>query len=362
MVGVEKIKAVVNSKLEEINQKERDIQAREKAFRNEFLGLTKLEKEEFKRIENENLEEEDHFVVSDSIRLLNLEPMIMELKESLSRGNGGRSRNRLVDGRVEQQTIELKTDRAFSQITDGNLDTIPGVRHIDISHIVKKTNESKYYSSGRNSIGGVSGVGNSTLMDNIANNHDLAMLNNNEELLDNISFKYIKTRPDNNTSIQSHMLDFTRVGSKKLMKSIRTNRAFFLLRAKRLEQSMNSSMEISVGDIGGRGCCGRLRKNYDMNISLTSQRNQHCNNGQGVECYHIRSSSLPTEVMKRREQRLMYSNLEDTSMNMSILNRSKERSDVSFVKKQSFSKYAHVSSRYMNNGGQNTSRDNNVRV
>lgn len=151
---------------------------------------------------------------------------------------------------------------------------------------------------------------------NISHNHELDMLNNNDHLLtDDLAWTtreqvQINQRLNNNKKKKkNHAMINSALSSRQLvhtdssylynnnsmLEGMRTNKAFHMIRAKRMEQSLNSSLDISIGDIGGRHCCGRLKKNYDVDLSLTSQRSLHYHNGANIEYYHERSSSLPTK-------------------------------------------------------------------
>jgi hypothetical protein len=362
----------MNVKISKVNQQESDLGIREKSIKDSLLLLGDIENEEFKRLEYEYIgkisQEELLNKYKDEIALkeLDLEPFFKELKETIDvtlgiqNNDQTKYRNRL--GKLTETLEPIKTDRSISQNTDCNIEITQNFKAVDLSNIDKKTNESKYYSTNKNSLItkniNISDIANNSLLDNIVNNHEMALLNNNEELIENISF-------NNNSSLGFAMGKESKNKSQsdKLLKTIRTNRTFWLLRAKRMEQNINSSMEISISDIGGHSCCGRLKTNYDVNISVTHQKNQHCNNGQGVECYHNRSSSLQSEVMKRREKRLKFLNSMFGDVPGNFCAEKTSRNIFNLKKDLSKSKYSHIAPRYLQDisKSRNNSTDSNKR-
>jgi hypothetical protein len=77
--------------------------------------------------------------------------------------------------------------------------------------------------------------------------------------------------------------------SSSILNGTRLNRTFYLIKHKRMEQLLNSSVENSMHDRGGHHACCRLKKNYELNISqgsITSGKNMYDRN-------HKRSTSMP---------------------------------------------------------------------
>jgi hypothetical protein len=59
-----------------------------------------------------------------------------------------------------------------------------------------------------------------------------------------------------------------------ILEGVKTNRTFHLLRNKRIQNLMESNLIVTIDSIGGEHCCKRLKKNYDMNISVSSMKIQ----------------------------------------------------------------------------------------
>lgn len=89
-------------------------------------------------------------------------------------------------------------------------------------------------------------------------NHDHNLLTTGQAVTDH------SNRTANDTTIKQG----------NILEGVKTNRAFHLLRNKRIQDLMDSNMIITLDAIGGDGCCKRLLKNYDMNISVSTTKIQ----------------------------------------------------------------------------------------
>jgi len=58
------------------------------------------------------------------------------------------------------------------------------------------------------------------------------------------------------------------------IEGVKTNRTFHLLRNKRIQDLIDSNLIITMDAIGGENCCKRLKKNYDINISISNSKIQ----------------------------------------------------------------------------------------
>ena len=60
-----------------------------------------------------------------------------------------------------------------------------------------------------------------------------------------------------------------------VIQGVKTNRTFHLLRNKRIQEMMDSNIVVTMDAIGGRHCCERLKRIYDVNLSLSCNRIQN---------------------------------------------------------------------------------------
>jgi hypothetical protein len=90
------------------------------------------------------------------------------------------------------------------------------------------------------------------------------------------------------------------------IEGVKTNRTFHLLRNKRIQDMIDSNMIITMDAIGGENCCKRLKKNYDMNISISNSKFQQSEQNK-INTYreghisHIRNkSSTPKNIPRSK--------------------------------------------------------------
>ncbi len=152
-------------------------------------------------------------------------------------------------------------------------------------------------------------------IEDISNIHEYDIMNNKDQLLteglNNLSFSKDNKRTCDEYEFKKKYIDT----SANHFEHVRVNKTFYLIKHKRIEQMLNSSIEVSMDDIGGERACCRLKKLYEINMNKS---------GSGFINGHERSSSMPM-----------------INRNQSIIEEENEQK-----KNGGKSKYAHISSRY----------------
>ena len=100
--------------------------------------------------------------------------------------------------------------------------------------------------------------------------------------------------------------------SKSLIEGVNLNKTFHLIKSKRKEKQLNSSLDIGIGDLGGFKCCNKLKKNYQVDLEASILRHNHVNH-LPIDYYYNRSSSLPLESRNLNNKNLSKDNLNKTN-------------------------------------------------
>jgi hypothetical protein len=109
-----------------------------------------------------------------------------------------------------------------------------------------------------------------------------------------------KTTNNNKLSHNDSSTNFLNSGL--VLEGVKTNRTFYLIRQKRMEQMLNSSLDVYADDLGGNNACTKLRRNYDVDITRTNQRHAclHSSKERSLSLSNNSSDPKLTKVSKEK--------------------------------------------------------------
>lgn len=263
MTNINYMRDEITSKLSEVKHKEKEFEEREKFFNNKFEGLSDEHKELFKNLEREFVKLNKSGVTTsqqlkENCSLANLQPDEVSLdlfKEMLQR----EEENKLIKS---DQILNLKCLN-FEEVINEMSNEL---------HSLSKSKQNKNTTQ-ENCVPNI---------DDIVDLHEIEMINNKEELLTD-------DLPSNSNSPNRKKIN-KKYGN-ITFEDLPTNKTFYMIKSKRAAESLKSSIEIDITDLGGARCCRKLQHNYDLNIQLTHSRS-HSQQMISKKSYAVLKSTL----------------------------------------------------------------------